>query len=111
MAVTIRLSRHGQTKRPFYRVVAADKEARRDGRFLEIVGTYNPLVEPPAVNLKTDIVKKWIERGAKPSLVVRKLINDALPGYIEEREKAQHDKIVAKRRARKERNAARAKKA
>lgn len=108
MAVTIRLSRHGQTKRPFYRIVAADKECRRDGRFLEIVGTYNPMTEPPVVNLKEDLVTKWVNCGAKPSMVVRKLISDAFPSLIIDKEKAQREKLIAKRRARKQRIAARA---
>jgi small subunit ribosomal protein S16 len=108
VAVVIRLARHGQTKRPFYRIVAADKERRRDGRFLDIVGTYNPMVEPPEVDLKEDLIKKWLDVGAKPSLVVSNLIKKAFPGLIEDKEKARHEKILAKRRARKQRIAARA---
>ena len=103
MAVTIRLARHGQKKAPFYRIVAADKEARRDGRFLEIVGTFNPMTEPPAIVLKEESIKKWIENGAKPSTVVADIIKKNIPGYLEEREKHQLEKIQARRRARKAR--------
>lgn len=74
MPVRIRLARHGAKKRPFYRIVVADSESPRDGRFLETVGTYNPLKDPAEVTMKTDRVKYWMEQGAKPSDTVRSLI-------------------------------------
>lgn len=74
MAVKIRLARHGAKKKPFYRIVVANSEARRDGRFLEIVGTYNPLREPAEVTLKDDRVKYWMEQGATPTDTVKSLL-------------------------------------
>ena len=74
MAVRIRLARHGAKKRPFYRIVVADRDCRRDGRFIEIVGTYNPLAEPADVNLKSDRIDYWLAQGAKPSDTVRSLL-------------------------------------
>ena len=74
MAVRIRLARHGGKKRPFYRIVVADNEAPRDGKFLENVGTYNPLLDPAEINLKTDRIKYWMSQGAKPSDTVRSLL-------------------------------------
>jgi small subunit ribosomal protein S16 len=74
MAVKIRLARHGAKKRPFYRIVVADQESRRDGRFIEIVGTYNPLKEPADVSLKKDRINYWLEKGAKPTDTVRNII-------------------------------------
>jgi small subunit ribosomal protein S16 len=74
MAVKIRLARHGAKKRPFYRIVVADSESPRDGRFLESVGTYNPLKEPAEVMLKADRVKYWMEQGALPSATVKSLL-------------------------------------
>ncbi len=74
MAVKIRLARHGAKKRPFYRIVVADQESRRDGRFIEIVGTYNPLKEPADVLLKSDRIDYWLEKGAKPTDTVRNII-------------------------------------
>ena len=74
MAVKIRLARHGAKKRPFYRVVVANGESPRDGRFLEIVGTYNPLAEPAEILFKSDRVKYWMDQGAKPTNTVKNLI-------------------------------------
>jgi small subunit ribosomal protein S16 len=74
MAVKIRLARHGAKKRPFYRIVVADQESRRDGRFIEIVGTYNPLKEPADVSLKNDRIDYWLEQGAIPTDTVRNII-------------------------------------
>ena len=74
MAVKIRLARHGAKKRPFYRIVVADSESPRDGRFLENVGTYNPLQEPAEVTLKTDRVHYWLQQGATPTDTVRSLL-------------------------------------
>lgn len=74
MQVKIRLARHGAKKRPFYRIVVADSESKRDGSFLEIVGTYNPLKEPAEVELKKERVKYWLDQGATPTDTVRSLI-------------------------------------
>lgn len=71
MAVVIRLARFGQKKKPFFRIVAADKRFCRDGRFLEIVGTYDPRSEKTA--LKKDIAEKWVKNGAQVSPTVKKL--------------------------------------
>ena len=74
MAVKIRLARHGAKKRPFYRIVAADSDSPRDGRFLEKLGTYNPLQDPAQVVLNTDRVKYWIGQGATPTDTVKTIL-------------------------------------
>jgi small subunit ribosomal protein S16 len=74
MSVKIRLARHGAKKRPFYRIVIADSEAPRDGRFLEVVGTYNPLTDPAQVDLKQERVKHWMSQGAEPTDTVKSLL-------------------------------------
>jgi small subunit ribosomal protein S16 len=74
MGVKIRLARHGAKKRPFYRIVVADSESPRDGKFLEKVGTYNPTQDPAAVDLKTERIQYWIEKGAIPTDTVRNLL-------------------------------------
>ena len=74
MAVKIRLARHGAKKKPFYRIVVADGESPRDGRYLESVGTYDPLFDPAKVILKSERIKYWIDQGAKPSDTVRNLL-------------------------------------
>lgn len=75
--VKIRLTRLGAHKRPFYRVVIADSRARRDGPFIEILGTYDPLKEPSEVKLNVEKVKYWLQRGAQPTDIVKKLIQRA----------------------------------
>jgi small subunit ribosomal protein S16 len=77
VAVTIRLRRMGTTKRPAYRVVVADSRSPRDGRFLEVLGHYSPLTEPPTVAIDREKVEAWIKKGAQPSNTVRKLIANA----------------------------------
>jgi len=74
MPVRIRLTRKGAKKRPFYRIVAADSEAPRDGRFLEVVGHYNTLPDPAHITIDEEKVAKWLERGAKVSETVRSLM-------------------------------------
>ncbi|MCF8081256.1 MAG: 30S ribosomal protein S16 [Desulfobacterales bacterium] len=74
MPVKIRLARHGAKKRPFYRIVVADSESPRDGRFLEVVGTYNPLTDPAKIDLKTERVKHWMDQGATPTDTVKSLL-------------------------------------
>lgn len=72
--VKIRLQRYGKKKHPFYRVVAADHRYRRDGRFIEQVGTYNPDLETNAVQLKEERVSYWLEKGAVPTVTVMSLL-------------------------------------
>ena len=108
VAVVLRLARLGRHKSPVYRIVAAEKESRRDGRFLDIVGTYNPRTSPSTVTLKEDRVNKWLDVGAKPSDTVRSLIKRSLPGVIEGKEEHQTKKIQQARKKRKERTAKKA---
>lgn len=77
LAVRIRLSRVGATKRPSYRVVAIDSRRPRDGRALEILGFYDPLTEPATVKLDAERVQAWIAKGAQPSEMVARLIRQA----------------------------------
>ena len=77
MAVKIRLKRMGSKKRPFYRVVVADSRSPRDGRFIETVGTYNPVVEPAEVKLNEELVLSWLNNGAQPSDTVKNLLSNA----------------------------------
>lgn len=77
MAVRIRLTRVGATKRPAYRVVAIDKRRSRDGRALEILGYYDPLTEPATVQLQTERISAWIGKGAQPSDTVVRLMQQA----------------------------------
>ena len=72
--LSIRLSRIGKKKQPSYRVVVIDSRRPRDGRFVEIVGTYNPLKNPPEVTLDAERVKHWLGHGAQPSDTVRTFI-------------------------------------
>jgi len=74
MPVKIRLARHGAKKRPFYRIVVADSQSRRDGRFIENVGTYNPLTDPAAVSLKDERVAYWMGQGAIPTNTVKSIL-------------------------------------
>jgi small subunit ribosomal protein S16 len=75
MAVKIRLRRVGRKKIPTYRVVVTDIRSPRDGRFIEIVGQYNPLANPPLININVEKVNDWIKKGAKPTEKVRSLLN------------------------------------
>lgn len=74
MAVKIRMTRTGRHKRPFYRIVVADERAPRDGRFLEVVGTYDPLASPGKADLKADRVQLWLRRGAQASTTVKRIL-------------------------------------
>ena len=75
MAVKIRLARHGAHKAPYYRIVVADSRARRDGRYIEQVGTYNTLTEPKKVTMDLEKIDTWIAQGAKPTETVARLID------------------------------------
>ena len=72
--VKIRLRRMGDKKSPFYRIVVADSRYPRDGRFIEEIGTYNPLTNPSTVNVDADAVKTWIAKGAQPTDTVKALL-------------------------------------
>lgn len=74
MSVQIRLARHGSKKSPFYRIVVTDTRNPRDGRFLENLGTFNPTVEPPVVDIKQDRLTFWQSQGAKTSATLAKVI-------------------------------------
>ena len=74
MPVTIRLRREGTSKRPRYRVVVTDSRSPRDGRFIEVIGHYNPVTQPPTVKIDRDRASAWISKGAQPSNTVKKLI-------------------------------------
>ncbi|MDB5085611.1 MAG: ribosomal protein [Bacilli bacterium] len=75
MAVRIRLKRMGQKKVPFYRVVVSDSRSPRDGRFIEEIGTYNPVTQPAQVNIDEAKAIKWLQTGAQPSDTVRNLFS------------------------------------
>ncbi len=75
MGVRIRLTRKGRKKKPFYRIIVADSQAPRDGKFLDIIGTYDPMQDPAVVNLDTDKLAGWVAKGAKPTGTVKTLID------------------------------------
>ena len=75
MAVKLRLTRLGAKKAPVYRVVAADSRAPRDGRFIEVVGLYNPTANPAIVEINEELALKWLNNGAQPSDTVRNLFS------------------------------------
>ena len=75
MAVKLRLKRMGAKKRPFYRIVAADSRSPRDGRFIETVGTYNPIMQPAELNINEEVALKWLSVGAIPTDTVRALLS------------------------------------
>ena len=77
MAVKLRLTRVGKKKQPQYRVVAADSRSARDGRFIQIIGTYNPLTTPAHIDVKRDRVEYWLGVGAQPSETVARLLKVA----------------------------------
>ncbi len=79
--VKIRLKRMGAHKKPFYRVVVADSRTPRDGKFIEEIGYYNPLVEPPAIKIDDEKAKKWLDNGAQPTETVKALFKKS--GIIE----------------------------
>ncbi|WP_027186085.1 30S ribosomal protein S16 [Desulfovibrio inopinatus] len=77
MAMKIRLTRLGCKKRPFYRIIAVDSKTRRDGRALDFIGHYNPMVDPAEIKVDKEKMQKWLDRGAKPSDTVRALLSKA----------------------------------
>jgi small subunit ribosomal protein S16 len=76
MAVNIRLARHGSKKKPFYRVVAADSQFPRDGRFLEVLGTYDPRNKATGIKLNLEAITEWIGKGALVSPTVRRILRN-----------------------------------
>jgi small subunit ribosomal protein S16 len=85
VAVKLRLMRMGKTKQPTYRVVVADSRSPRNGRFIEIIGTYDPRQEPSVVRIDTDKANDWIRKGAKPTETVARLLKvaEAQPAPVE----------------------------
>jgi small subunit ribosomal protein S16 len=90
MAVKIRLKRMGAKKSPFYRIVVADSRSPRDGRFIETVGTYDPVAEPAEVKIDEELALKWLKNGAKPSDTVRNLFSKQ--GIMEKFHNAKNNK-------------------
>jgi len=76
VAVSIRLRRMGSSRRPAYRVVVADSRSPRDGRFIEVIGHYNPLTQPPTVKIDRAKAREWIAKGAQPSNTVKRLMEN-----------------------------------
>lgn len=74
MAVRIRLARYGAKKKPFYRVVVTNSESPRDGRFIDVLGTYDPRNKTKGINLKADEIRKWVAKGAEMSETVQKIL-------------------------------------
>ena len=77
MAVKLRLTRMGKKKQPTYRVVAIDSRTKRDGEYIELIGTYNPLTKPATVKLDEEVALKWLKEGAIPSDTVKNLFKEA----------------------------------
>ncbi len=80
MAVHIRLTRMGRKKQPFYRIVVANSESPRDGKFLDIVGTYAPMENPAVIKIDQEKLQGWISKGATPSVTVASLIKKSAAG-------------------------------
>lgn len=74
MAVKIRLTRMGDKKAPFYRVVVADSRSPRDGKFVDIIGTYNPLTDPATIKIDAEKAQKWLKNGATPTETAKQLL-------------------------------------
>ncbi|ORN06275.1 30S ribosomal protein S16 [Lentilactobacillus parabuchneri] len=90
MSVKIRLKRMGSKKRPYYRIVVADSRSPRDGRFIENVGTYSPLIQPAKVTLEEESIMNWLNNGAQPSDTVRNILSDA--GIMKKYHEAKYSK-------------------
>ncbi len=74
MAVKIRLTRMGDKKAPFYRVIVADSRSPRDGKFIDIIGTYNPLTDPAEIKIDSEKAKQWLKNGATPTETAKQLL-------------------------------------
>jgi len=101
VSVVIRLTRQGRHKKPFYRIVVADKDMPRDGRFLELIGYIDNLKAEHEIKLNEDRVKYWVGVGAIPSDTVASIIEKKIPGYLSNIEKDRLAKVRSKRAARK----------
>jgi small subunit ribosomal protein S16 len=77
MSVTIRMSRHGAKKKPFYRIVVSDQRFPRDGRYIEQLGTYDPAPEPARVTVKLEKLERWLSKGARPTDTVAHVLKRA----------------------------------
>ena len=77
MAVKMRLKRMGAKKAPFYRVVVADSRSPRDGKFIELIGTYNPLVTPAEIKINEELALEWLNKGAIPTDTVKNILSKA----------------------------------
>ena len=75
MAVKLRLLRMGAKRKPFYRIVAADSRVKRDGKCIELIGTYNPITQPAEININEEVALKWLKDGAIPTDTVKSLFN------------------------------------
>ena len=89
--VRLRSQRYGSKKNPFYRIVATDSRNPRDGRYIEVIGTYNPLTNPATIKFDTEKVMKWLKAGAKPSDTVKSLLTKEglIVKFLEEKAKAE----------------------
>ena len=89
--VRLRSQRYGSKKNPFYRIVATDSRNPRDGRYIEVVGTYNPLTNPATIKFDTEKVIKWLKAGAKPTDTVKSLLTKEglIVKFLEEKAKAE----------------------
>jgi small subunit ribosomal protein S16 len=94
MAIKIRLTRMGDKKSPFYRVVVADSKSPRDGKFIEILGTYNPLTNPAEIKVDSEKVKTWINNGAKPTDTAKDILVKA--GVIVKDKNKKSFKLITK---------------
>ncbi|MBG9982284.1 30S ribosomal protein S16 [Aerococcaceae bacterium DSM 111020] len=90
MAVKLRMKRMGSKRNPFYRIVAADSRAPRDGRIIEQIGTYNPVSEPKELEIDEELALKWLSNGAQPSDTVRNLLSSQ--GIMQKHHEAKHTK-------------------
>ena len=90
MAVKIRLKRMGAKKAPFYRIIVADSRSPRDGKFIEALGTYNPLTNPAAINVKEEETLSWLSKGAEPTDTVRSILRKV--GIMEKFHNSRKDK-------------------
>jgi len=97
----IRLARYGRKKKPFYRVVVTDKDSSRDGRFIELVGRYNPLTEPPVVELNKERIEHWVSVGAKPTDTLASFIEKQFPGLFSKLDDARKANVRSRRAKRK----------
>lgn len=88
----MRLTRMGDKKSPFYRIVVIDSRKARDGKYIDLVGTYNPLTEPATINLKEDKIKQWLASGVQPTDTVRDILSHR--GLIEPKKRSVPNKIA-----------------